>query len=260
MYLASPHETGPLAEHISIAFYVAAICDPNMSMFVMSREPVMLEDALNYSIRYKALLLGATEQTQAAVLDPASYVYDDKGRKKEPSVRAVEVQQYTKQQDLEKSLATQKALNDESQQKLAEQQTQLDQWRAWNDEQTRFNGQAQPAHYDWRQSNYWSSGGQQGDTRQYGSSYRKRPGRGRGTHTSSYPQGDTNNLNSYMCYNCGVEGHMARQFEQQSQPRGATVYRQSPPATAADPVVKMNIVTQKTARNVYRSGNMQSNT
>jgi len=50
MYLASPHETGLLAEHISIDFYVAVLGDPNMRMFVMSRDPVMLEDALNYFI------------------------------------------------------------------------------------------------------------------------------------------------------------------------------------------------------------------
>jgi len=81
MYLASPHETGPLADHISIDLYVAAIADSNMRIFVMSRNPIMLEDALNYSIRYEALLLGATEQTQPAILDPASYVYDDKGKK-----------------------------------------------------------------------------------------------------------------------------------------------------------------------------------
>jgi len=43
----------------------------------------MLEDAYNYSTRYEALLLGATEQRQPAVLNPASYMYDDKGRKKE---------------------------------------------------------------------------------------------------------------------------------------------------------------------------------
>jgi len=67
MYLASPHETGPLAEHISIDLYVAALGDPNMRMFVMSKNPVMLEDAYNYSTRYEALLLGATEQTQPAV-------------------------------------------------------------------------------------------------------------------------------------------------------------------------------------------------
>jgi len=163
MYLASPHETGPLAEHISIDFYVAAICDPNMPMFVMSRNPDNLEDALNHSARYEALLLGASESTQAVVLDPASYVYDDKGRRKEPSVRAIEVQQYTKQQDLERSLAAQKALNDESQRKLAEQQALLDQWSAWNTDQTRLSGQAQPAHYDWRQSNYASGGGQQAE-------------------------------------------------------------------------------------------------
>jgi len=167
MYLASPHETGPLAEHISIDLYVAALGDPNMRMFVMSRDPVMLEDALNYSIQYKALLLGATEQTQPAVLDPASFVYDDKGRKKE-SVRAVEIHPDTKQRDLEKSLEVQKVLNDESQRKLAEQQRQLDQWRMWNDEQTRLhNSQAQAAQYDWWQSSQRNSGGQQGDTRQY---------------------------------------------------------------------------------------------
>jgi len=48
----------------------------------------------------------------------------------------VEVKQYTTQQDLEKSLAMQKTMNDESQRKLAEQQRLLDQWQAWNDEQT----------------------------------------------------------------------------------------------------------------------------
>jgi len=80
MYLANPHETGPLAEHISIDHNQAALGDPNMHMFVMSRDPVMAEDAMNFSIRYEALLLGAIEQTQQAVLDPASYVYDDKGR------------------------------------------------------------------------------------------------------------------------------------------------------------------------------------
>jgi len=47
-----------------------------------------------------------------------------------------------------------------------------------------------------------------------------------------------------MGYNCEGEGHMARQCEQRSQ--GATVYRQSPPATAADSAVKLSTVTQKT--------------
>jgi len=82
MYLVSPHETGPLAEHISINFYVAAISDPNMRMFVMSRDPLNPEEALNHSTRYEALLLGATKKTQAAVLDPASYVCDEKGKGK----------------------------------------------------------------------------------------------------------------------------------------------------------------------------------
>jgi len=184
VYLASPHETGPLAEHISIDHYIAALGDPNMRMFVMSRDPVMLEDALNFSIRYEVLLLGATEQTQPAVLDHASYVYDDKGRKKE-SIRAVEIHQDTKQREPERSLEAQKALNDENQRKLAEQQRQLDTWRTWNDEQTRLqNSPPQSAQYDWQQSSQASSGGQQDDTRQYASLSRGRPGPGRGTHTS----------------------------------------------------------------------------
>jgi len=162
MYLASPHETGPLAEHISIDHYLSALGDPNMRMFVMPRDPVMLEDTLNFSIRYEALLLGATEQTQPAVLDPASYVYDEKGRKKK-SIRAVEIHQDSKKRELERSLEAQKALNDENQRKLAEQQRQLDMWRTWKDEQTRLqNSEPQSAQYDWRQSNQASGGGQKG--------------------------------------------------------------------------------------------------
>jgi len=84
MYVASPHETGPLAEHLSIDLYVAALGDPNMRMFVMSKDPVMLEDVYNHT-KYEALLLGTTELTQPAVLDPASYMYNDKGRKKRTS-------------------------------------------------------------------------------------------------------------------------------------------------------------------------------
>jgi len=137
MYLASPHETGPLAERISIDHYVAAFSNPNMRMHVMSRDPVMLEDALNYSIRYEALMLGSTEQAphtvQPVVLDPASYGYDDKGRKKK-SIRAAEIHQ-DKQREFEKSLEAQKALNDVNQRRILNQQRQLDSWRVWNDEQ-----------------------------------------------------------------------------------------------------------------------------
>jgi len=119
MYLASMHETGPLAEHISIDLYVAALRDPNMRMLVMFKDLVMLKDAYIYS-RYEALLLGATKQTQPAVLDPASYAYDDKGRKKK-SIRAVEIHQDTTQRDLEKSLEAQKAVNSDNLRKLADQ-------------------------------------------------------------------------------------------------------------------------------------------
>jgi len=128
MYLAIPHETGPLSEHISIEHYVAALGDPSMRMHVFSRDSVMLEDALNASVRYEALLLGITEQApytaESAVLDPASYVYDDKGRKKE-IIRAVEKHQ-EKQRELERSLEAQKALNDENKLRRSDQQRQLD--------------------------------------------------------------------------------------------------------------------------------------
>jgi len=50
------------------------------------------------------------------VLDPASYVNDDKGKKRE-SVRAVEIHQ-AKQRELEKSLEEQKSLNDENQRNI----------------------------------------------------------------------------------------------------------------------------------------------
>jgi len=131
MYLASPHETGRLAERISIDYYIAALSVPKMRMHVMSRDPVMLEDALNYSIRYEALILGTTEQAphtvQPVVLDPSSYGYDDKRRKKE-SIRAVEIHQ-DKQRELKKSLEAQKTLNDKKQRKILDQQRQLDSWR-----------------------------------------------------------------------------------------------------------------------------------
>jgi len=211
MYLASPHLTGPLAEHISIDLYVAAIADPDIRMFVMSKDPKTLEEALTHSIRYEALLLGSTEQTQPAVLDPASYVYDDKDRKNE-SVGAVEIHQDTVQRNLE----TQKTVNADNQQKLADQQQQLDAWMAWNDKVTHLqSNQPQPAQYDWRQAGHASGGGPQSDTRPYTYTNRGRPGRGRGTHTSRYTQGDTNySKGSFMCYNCGGEGHIAKFCEQ----------------------------------------------
>jgi len=63
----------------------------------------------------------------------------------------VEIHQDTTQRDLEKSLETKKTVNADNQQKLADQQQQLDAWKAWNDEVTRLqSNQPQPAQYDWR--------------------------------------------------------------------------------------------------------------
>jgi len=100
MYLASPHETGPLAEHISIDLYTAALNEPGMRLFVMSRDPVMLEDALTHSLRYEAINLGNPESTHTATLDPSAYVYNDKGRNRDiANIRVAEVQQDTQHHD-----------------------------------------------------------------------------------------------------------------------------------------------------------------
>jgi len=56
--------------------------------------------------------------TQPATLNPASYVYDDKGRRME-GVRSVEVVP-DKQREYERNMEAQKALNDECQRKIAE--------------------------------------------------------------------------------------------------------------------------------------------
>jgi len=85
-----------------------------------------------------------------ATLEPASYAYDDKGRRKEMNTRAVEVHQDPTKHDLEK--------------RLAEQQTQLDAWKVWGDEFT-HSQTAQP--YDWRQAGHASGGGPHADTRPY---------------------------------------------------------------------------------------------
>jgi len=141
------------------------------------------------------------------VLDPASYIYDDKGKKRE-SVRVVEVHQ-DKQRELEKSLEEQKSLNDKNQRKILDQQRQLDSWRAWNDEQTRVQAswgaqynQPQTVQQDWRQSTQASGGVPQGDNQQYTSTYRCKSGRGRAAHNPGNTQGDAQN-SSCSCYNCG---------------------------------------------------------
>jgi len=97
------------------------------------------------------------------VLDPASYVYDDKGKKKE-HVRAVEIHQ-NKQRELEKNLEAQKSLNDENQRKILDLRQQLDSWRAQYS-QPLTNQQ------DWRQTTQASGSVPQGDTLQYTSTYR----------------------------------------------------------------------------------------
>jgi len=81
-------------------YYVALLGDTGLRLHVLSKDPVNLEDALTYSIRYEALIAGLDEHPpKLLTLDPSSYVYDDKGRKKE-NVRSVEIHN-DKQMDLE---------------------------------------------------------------------------------------------------------------------------------------------------------------
>jgi len=135
MCLASPDENGKLAEKMCIKAFTSAFDNRAVRYDVLSKNPTKLEDALFAAVRYEALQEGVTTPQPQLVLDPASYVYDDKGKKRE-SVRAVEIHQ-DKQRELKKSLEVQKSLNDDNQWKILDQQRQLHSWRAWNDEQTR---------------------------------------------------------------------------------------------------------------------------
>jgi len=110
--LASLDEKGKLAEKMCIEAFTSAFADRPKRYDVLSKNPTKLEDALFGAVRYKALREGVTTPQPQLVLDPASYVYDDKGKKKE-SVRVVEIHQ-DKQRELEKSFEEQKSLNDEN--------------------------------------------------------------------------------------------------------------------------------------------------
>jgi len=135
MCLATPDEKGKVAEKMCIEAITSAFDDRAMRYDVLSKYPTKLEIALFAAVRYEALQKGVTTPQPQLVLDPASYVYDDKGKKRE-SVRSVEVHQ-DKQRELVKSLEVQKSLNDENQRKILDQQWQLDSWKTWNDQQTR---------------------------------------------------------------------------------------------------------------------------
>jgi len=124
MCLASPDEKGKLAEKKCIEAFMSAFADRAMRYDVFSKNPTKLEDALFAAVRYEALQKGVTTPQPQRVLNPASYVYDDKSKKKK-SVKAVEIHQY-KHRKLEKSLEEQKLLNDENHQKILDQQRQLD--------------------------------------------------------------------------------------------------------------------------------------
>jgi len=167
----------------------------------------------------------------------------------------VEIHQ-DKQRELERSLEAQKSLNEENQRRLLDQQRQLDSWRAWNDEQTRLQAynsaqysQPQSLQYDRPQSGQASGGVPQGETRQCTSTYRGKPGRGRGAHNPGNTQGEAYNMQgSTLCYNCGKEGHYSRSSDQPKQPRKTNLYQQSMPVTPADTSsIKLNTVTHKTA-------------
>jgi len=83
MCLASPDEKGKLAEKMSIEAFTAAFDDRAMRYDVLSKNPKKLKDVLYAAVRYEALQEGVTIPQPQLMLDPASYVYDDKGKKKE---------------------------------------------------------------------------------------------------------------------------------------------------------------------------------
>jgi len=83
MCLASPDEKGKLADKMCIEVFTSVFADRAMRYDVLSNNSTKLEDALFAAVCYEALQEGVTTPQPQLVLDPASYVYDDKGKNKE---------------------------------------------------------------------------------------------------------------------------------------------------------------------------------
>jgi len=82
MCSASPDKKGKLAEKMCIEAFTSAFADRAMRYDLLSKNPTKLEDALFAAIRYEALQEGVTSPQLQLVSDPASYLYDDKGKKR----------------------------------------------------------------------------------------------------------------------------------------------------------------------------------
>jgi len=87
--LACPNDVSETVERLAINQFTRALSNENMRFEVLNKNPVKLENALHFAMRYEALkpehsapLEAPTSATPPKGGDVSAYVYDDKGRKK----------------------------------------------------------------------------------------------------------------------------------------------------------------------------------
>jgi len=140
--LACPNDKSDTSERLAINQFTTALDNENIRFEVLNHNPSKLETALHIAMRYEALKpehsapLGSSSPAGVPrAIDASTFIYDDKGRKKE-GLRAHELHVSTTS-EVNPELEIERTRNHEAQRKVIDLQHQLESWRSWHDEQTR---------------------------------------------------------------------------------------------------------------------------